>query len=133
MAARIALLRGFLSCPSKSVSRNIHSTAPVSFDQDWRYSRGISRNPNASGPLTDNCDFSFVDGRPTPLGKGQKRRIVLNQLRAEKILQSVKEMDFAVERFQQITKQTEEQRKSIVEGRLKAKGHHALKKKTDSS
>ena len=106
--------------------------------------------------MTDNRDFSFVDGRPTPLGKGQKRRIVLNQLRAvinilitfpefyksltfkyyfpqEKILQSVKEMDFAVERFQQITKQTEEQRKSIVEGRLKAKGHHALKKKTDSS
>lgn len=48
----------------------------------WFYSRGLPKNPNASGPLTDNKDFSFVDGRPTPLGKGQKRRIISNQLLA---------------------------------------------------
>ena len=45
-------------------------------------SRGLPRNPNASGPLTDKPDFSFIDGRPTPLGKGQKRRMILNHLRA---------------------------------------------------
>jgi len=124
---------GLISHSSKSASRNIHITAPVSFDQDWRYSRGLPKNPNASGPLTDNKDFSFVDGRPTPLGKGQKRRIISNQLLAEKILQTVKEMDFAVERFQRITKQGENERKLVVENRLKAKGHHMLKKKSDSS
>jgi len=42
-------------------------------------------------------------------------------------------MDFAVERFQRITKQGENERKLVVENRLKAKGHHMLKKKSDSS
>lgn len=38
-------------------------------------------------------------------------------------------MDFAVERFQRITKEAEDERKSVIEDQLKAKGHHMLKKK----
>lgn len=34
----------------------------------WRYARGLPRNPNTAGPLTDLPDYTFMDGRPTPLG-----------------------------------------------------------------
>jgi len=46
----------------------------------------------------------------------------------EKILQTVKEMDFAVERFQRITKEKEESRQSILQSKLKVKGHRMLNK-----
>ena len=36
---------------------------------------GFSRNPNAYGPLTDNADFSYADGRHTPLLMGQTKRL----------------------------------------------------------
>ena len=42
-------------------------------------SRGLPRNPNAYGPLTDNRDFSHVDGQPVPIGTGQKRRLIKNK------------------------------------------------------
>merc|ERR1712071_223149 len=82
MAARIVFLRGMIGNKSVCGLRNIHVTTPALVEQDWRYSRGLPRNSNASGPLTDNRDFSFVDGTPSPLGKGQKRRLILNQLHA---------------------------------------------------
>jgi Mitoribosomal protein mL52 len=40
------------------------------------FRRGFSRNPNAYGPLTDNRDFSYVDGRPVPIGVGQSERVL---------------------------------------------------------
>lgn len=39
------------------------------------FRNGLPRNPNAYGPLTDGKDFTFLDGRPTPIGVGQKKRI----------------------------------------------------------
>ena len=40
------------------------------------FRKGLSRNPNAYGPLTDNRDFSYVDGRPVPIGVGQSERVL---------------------------------------------------------
>jgi hypothetical protein len=42
----------------------------------------MPRNSNAYGPLTDGRDFTFVDGRPTPVNSGQRRRLEQNKLHA---------------------------------------------------
>jgi len=57
---------------------------------------------------------------------------VLNILQ-EKILQCVKEMDFAVERHQRLQREAEEQKQSILNGKLKAKGHLLLKNPTNKT
>lgn len=49
------------------VSRGIHITG-VQMDILWRRNRRLPKNPTSSGPLTDLPDYSFVDGRPVPLG-----------------------------------------------------------------
>lgn len=44
----------------------------------------------------------------------------------EKILQTVKEMNFAIERRANLQKQREEKQKEILESKLKPKGHLLL-------
>lgn len=49
--------------------RNIQTTSIRVIDMKWREERGLHRNPNAHGPLTDFADYTFMnEDRPTPLG-----------------------------------------------------------------
>lgn len=54
----------FISDVSK---RQIHITG-MNFDITWRRDRRLPKNPTSTGPLTDLPDYTFMDGRPTPLG-----------------------------------------------------------------
>lgn len=49
-------------------TRQFSCTAIRALDQKWREQKGLQGNPNAFGPLTNLPDYSFLDGRPTPLG-----------------------------------------------------------------
>lgn len=56
--------------------RSIHLTG-INCDIIWRRNRRLPKNPSSSGPLTDLPDYTFMDGRPTPLGvSNTKKRIV---------------------------------------------------------
>jgi hypothetical protein len=46
----------------------------------------------------------------------------------EKIVTAVKEMDFAVARHTRIQREKEEERRAILDSKLKPKAHHILKK-----
>lgn len=48
-------------------NRYLHITG-VKFDIVWRLNRRLPRNPTSAGPLTDLPDYTFMDGRPAPLG-----------------------------------------------------------------
>lgn len=48
----------------------------VNHDIIWRRDRRMPKNPTSSGPLTDLPDYSFMDGRPTPLGVNEKTPII---------------------------------------------------------
>lgn len=48
--------------------RGIQTSAVRAIDMKWREERGLARNPNTHGPLTNLPDYTFMDGRPTPLG-----------------------------------------------------------------
>lgn len=82
----MALLKSFIF-PKYSISvvvnscRNIETTSYRTIDMKWREERGLHKNPNAHGPLTDFPDYTFMNGdRPTPLGVSEsilKTRLTL--------------------------------------------------------
>lgn len=41
-------------------------------DRKWREEHGLPKNSNSFGPLTNLPDYTFLDGRPTPLGVSAK-------------------------------------------------------------
>lgn len=85
-------------------------------------------NPNTSGVLTDRADFSYLDGRPTPYGVGQKKRLIKQKEIAEKIIRLSGEIDFAVKRHQQIEMDEKTHRKQTIDSKLKPKGLALLKR-----
>ncbi|XP_059614662.1 large ribosomal subunit protein mL52 [Phlebotomus argentipes] len=83
-------------------------------------------NPNQFGPLTNLPDYTFMDGRPTPLGSRQKTRLENQKVLAAKIVSLNKELAYAKERHQRLQCEEQETRKSILDGKLKEKGHLLL-------
>ncbi|XP_033210553.1 39S ribosomal protein L52, mitochondrial [Belonocnema kinseyi] len=108
------------------------TSSSVSIDQYWRMQKGLTANPNAFGPLTNLPDYSFKDGRPTPYGVNQKRKIVKNREYAAKIVRLVGEVDYAVERYDRLIKEKQEEQRRIIDSKLKAKGELLLAQKKDS-
>ncbi|XP_005178355.1 large ribosomal subunit protein mL52 [Musca domestica] len=106
----------------KRLARNISCTAQVSIDQRWREEHGLPANPNEFGPLTNLPDYTFLDGRPTPMGSNQKKRLIKQQTIAAKIVTLNKELDMAKQRYQQLQQQEKEQRQQIMQAKLKPKG-----------
>ncbi|XP_015595224.1 39S ribosomal protein L52, mitochondrial [Cephus cinctus] len=97
-------------------------------DQDWRAKKGLTKNPNAFGALTNLADYTFLDGRPTPYGIRQKTRINKQINYAQRIKKLISEVDYAVERHNKKQKEMEERRNSIISNKLKPKGDLLLEK-----
>ncbi|XP_063915240.1 large ribosomal subunit protein mL52 [Zophobas morio] len=112
-----------------SVRKPVPKTLSFHLNQRWRKERGLPLNPNSEGVLTDAPDYSFLDGRPTPYGIGQMKRIVKQQQIAEQIHNLTAEIDFAVERHEELTRKESERRQQILDSKLKPKGIELLKKK----
>ncbi|XP_035912263.1 39S ribosomal protein L52, mitochondrial isoform X1 [Anopheles stephensi] len=87
------------------------------------------RNPNKSSPLTHLPDYTFMDGRVTPFGANQKKRIVQQRAIAQQIVTLSKEVDFAVERHKRQKAEAEESKRKLLAEKLIPKGHLLLKKK----
>lgn len=107
--------------------RNFGTTFPTLLNQKYRKERGLPLNPNASGILTDSADYSFLDGRLTPLGKGQRLRLVRQQEVKQQIILLSKEIDFAIERHTQMKLDEENKKQQIIDSKLKPKGMALLK------
>ncbi|XP_066151345.1 large ribosomal subunit protein mL52 [Euwallacea fornicatus] len=91
-------------------------------NKNLRREKGLSGNPNASGVLTDSPDYSFLDGRMTPLGIGQRKRLLKNEEAKLKIIALSNEIDFAVERYKKIQEEEKNKRENILASKLKPKG-----------
>ncbi|XP_031625435.1 39S ribosomal protein L52, mitochondrial [Contarinia nasturtii] len=108
-------------------SRGIHVTG-AQMSISWRRNRRLPKNPTSSGPLTDLPDYTYMDGRPTPLGVRQKARLDRQRDIADKIVKGLYEVDFAKELYQNKLRATEEERKQLLDSKLKPKGKLLLKK-----
>ncbi|KAG6460638.1 39S ribosomal protein L52, mitochondrial [Manduca sexta] len=113
---------------NKVVARALSSTAVLS-TKEWRVARGLPVNRNAEGILTDGPDYTFLDGRPTPLLHKQKLRMLRQRQYAEQIVQLCSELDFAKERYQKMQLAKEQEKQQILSDRLKPKGSALYKKK----
>ncbi|XP_065082510.1 large ribosomal subunit protein mL52 [Ochlerotatus camptorhynchus] len=94
----------------------------------WCEKNNLPKNPNKSGPLTDLPDYTFMDGRVTPLGANQKKKLLQQHELATKIVTMSKEMDFALERYNKLQEEKQMEKKSILQSKLKPKGHLLLHK-----
>ncbi|XP_029175835.1 39S ribosomal protein L52, mitochondrial [Nylanderia fulva] len=107
-----------------------HQSCVRYLDQKWRAKRKLTDNPNKFGPLTNLPDYTFKDGRPTPLGIRQKARLDKQRDYAAKIVKLVGEVDYAVERHAKMQKEKEQRRQQILDSKLKPKGDLLLRKRT---
>ncbi|XP_066254229.1 large ribosomal subunit protein mL52 [Euwallacea similis] len=98
-------------------------------NKNLRREKGLSGNPNASGVLADSSDYSFLDGRITPLGIGQKERLLKNEEAKLKIIALSNEIDFAVERYNRIQEEEKSKKEKILASKLKPKGATLLEPK----
>ncbi|XP_017027753.1 large ribosomal subunit protein mL52 [Drosophila kikkawai] len=117
------------SSASATAQRNIAISASRCIDQKWRADKGLPENPNAFGPLTNMPDYTFLDGRTTPLGSNQKRRLLKQQEIASKIVELTGELEFAKQRHERLKAQAAAEKQRIIQNKLKPKGHLLLKQK----
>ncbi|KAK7081346.1 mitochondrial translation [Halocaridina rubra] len=94
------------------------STASSSYA---KFKKSFETRIGAHGPLIDGPDYTFLDGRPTPLGAGQRRRAIGQVEASEKVIQLMKETKFAIERHQKREKEVKEKRQRIMKSKLKPK------------
>lgn len=45
----------------------------------YRFRKGLAPDPKVSGPLTDDPDWSYIDGRPGQMNKAQSKRYLRDQ------------------------------------------------------
>uniref|UniRef100_A0A8C4EA24 Large ribosomal subunit protein mL52 n=1 Tax=Dicentrarchus labrax TaxID=13489 RepID=A0A8C4EA24_DICLA len=98
----------------------------------WLPWQGLARSGTEYGPMTDLPDWSYADGRPAPLMKGQLRRKQEREDLARRIVMLSTEMDRGMEAWrekQEAAKSMEEDKKSLL---LKPKGSLLMKKKPQS-
>ncbi|XP_034477355.1 39S ribosomal protein L52, mitochondrial [Drosophila innubila] len=112
-----------------TAQRHVALTAVRAIDQKWRAAKGLPENPNAFGPLTNLPDYTFLDGRTTPLGSNQKKRLIKQQETAAKIVELSSELEFAKQRHERLKSEAQAEKQRIMQNKLKPKGHLLLKKK----
>ncbi|KAI8425996.1 hypothetical protein MSG28_004974 [Choristoneura fumiferana] len=115
-----------LKYPIRQLCRSFNSTSALEIKQ-WRVDRGLPVNRNAEGILTDGPDYTYLDGRPTPLLHKQKLRMEKQQGYASQIIELSAELDFAKERYTNMLAAEEEERQKILSNRLKPKGQKLKK------
>ncbi|XP_071573613.1 large ribosomal subunit protein mL52 [Temnothorax nylanderi] len=114
------------------VVNGFHQSCVQYLNQRWRQKRGLTANPNAFGLLTNLPDYTFKDGRPTPLGIRQKARLDKQRDYAARIIKLVGEVDYAVERHARLQKEKEQETQQILDNKLKPKGDLLLQKQADT-
>ncbi|XP_046749900.1 39S ribosomal protein L52, mitochondrial isoform X2 [Diprion similis] len=102
--------------------RRLSTSLTLQLDQRWRSKRGLTENPNTFGPLTNLPDYSFKDGRPTPLGVRHRERLEKQREYAERIIKLTQEIDYAVERHDRLKKEEAAKNQAILDRKLKPKG-----------
>lgn len=110
------------------IVNGFHQSCVQYLNQRWRQRHGLTTNPNAFGLLTNLPDYTFKDGKPTPLGIRQKTRLERQRKYAAKIIKLAGEVDYAVERHARLQEKEKEERQKILNNKLKPKGDLLLQK-----
>lgn len=102
------------------------TTYAVRSNIEWRTLQKLPPNPMDRGILTDGTDYIFLDGRPTPFGTKQKRKLLLQREYAKKIVELSESLDKAKEEYAKKSEEKCEETKRILNRKLKPKGNKLL-------
>ncbi|KAL5021836.1 hypothetical protein ScPMuIL_000991 [Solemya velum] len=108
------------TCQVLSMSASTQANR-LAYGAKWRLSKGAAINGSSYGVLTDLPDYTFLDGRPTPLSARQKRRRVERMELAKRVVSLVKEMEFGKANHRNRKQQEQERREHILQNKLKPK------------
>ncbi|XP_078269128.1 large ribosomal subunit protein mL52 isoform X2 [Rhinoraja longicauda] len=108
-----------LCTPLKLGLRSFTSGSVCQAGSLWRLKHGLSRSGTEYGPMTDQPDWSFADGRAAPPMKGQQRRRQEAALKAGRVLMLTNELQRGMERWEgqqsALHRQREEERASQLQ------------------
>ncbi|CAL8325664.1 unnamed protein product [Lota lota] len=123
-----ASIKTFCCSVLRCSRRSFGTTSATQAGKKWRMEHGLAPSGTEYGPLTDLPDWSYADGRPAPLLKGQLRRKQEREALARRVVMLSEEVDKGMESWQQ--KQEEAKRKEAHQKSLllKPKGQLLLKK-----
>ncbi|XP_001179356.3 39S ribosomal protein L52, mitochondrial [Strongylocentrotus purpuratus] len=116
----LAIQAACASC--RPAVRHLSSTSSCMAGKRWRESQGLGRSGNEYGPLTDNPDWSYADGRPAPPQPNQLRRKEEQRELAERIDILSKEMLQGKVKYQDKLDAKRRHEEMRAERRLKPKG-----------
>uniref|UniRef100_A0A224Z1U4 Large ribosomal subunit protein mL52 n=1 Tax=Rhipicephalus zambeziensis TaxID=60191 RepID=A0A224Z1U4_9ACAR len=96
-------------------------------DHHWRVAAGLPRRWNETPAFADAPDWTFNDGRPTPLIGCQKKRYLQQLEYCTTIVKYLKEINEAQETTVHVAQEEEEIKKRVASGKFKQKGISELK------
>ncbi|KAJ1529253.1 hypothetical protein ONE63_006053 [Megalurothrips usitatus] len=105
-----------------------NSKGPLPLDR-WRVSVGLPAALNDVKEFKDYPDFSYVDGRPTPVTPYQLKEIKRQRALAASAVKHLKEIKYIEERHMKKIQSAEAERRLIIESKLKPKGDQLLEVK----
>ncbi|XP_076828677.1 large ribosomal subunit protein mL52-like [Brachyhypopomus gauderio] len=108
--------------------RTFTSTRAACAGKKWRLENGLSWTGSEYGPLTDLPDWSYADGRPAPLLKGQVRRQKQREDFARRAVYLNAEVDQGMETWKMKKKDEEKAKEQLKSSMLKPKGNLLIKK-----
>ncbi|ELT93178.1 hypothetical protein CAPTEDRAFT_201398 [Capitella teleta] len=86
------LLVSVMTCWKTQSSRSLSLSASCCVGRQWRMERGLPPKGNEYGPLTEIPDWSYADGRPTPIHKGELRRRERNKVLMTSVVEMLDDM-----------------------------------------
>uniref|UniRef100_A0A0A9Z063 Large ribosomal subunit protein mL52 n=1 Tax=Lygus hesperus TaxID=30085 RepID=A0A0A9Z063_LYGHE len=79
-------------------------------------------NPNKISALLKGPDFTYLDGRPTPYGARELRRMEKQKEYTSKIIQLTREVDMAKATHKRQILEREQEIQNIIDSKFKPKG-----------
>nr|XP_054763473.1 39S ribosomal protein L52, mitochondrial-like [Lytechinus pictus] len=116
------MLQSAIQAAFRPTVRYLSNSSSCLAGKKWRESQGLGRSGNEYGPLTDNPDWSFADGRPSPPQPHQLRRKEEQRELAEQIDVLSKEILQGKVKYQEKMKGERRKEELRVGMRLKPKG-----------
>ncbi|KAG8455434.1 hypothetical protein GDO86_001570 [Hymenochirus boettgeri] len=116
------------SCLDLCKRKSLHCSPGKYAGQNWRVRRGFARSDSEYGPLTDLPDWSFADGRPAPLWKGQIRRKDERETLARRVILLSTEMDKGMDNWHKKQQDNKAEQLLKEKSKLKSKAFHKKEK-----
>ncbi|KAM9645309.1 large ribosomal subunit protein mL52 [Trichechus inunguis] len=101
--------------------RRLHCSSAARAGSQWRLQQGLAANPSGCGPLTELPDWSYADGGPAPLMKGQLLRKAQREKFARRVVLLSQEMEAGLQAWQYRRQQKLQEEEKRQKNALKPK------------